>query len=42
MDLPQGSYEYKFIIDGVWQHDTENDACAHNEMGTMNSVVTVQ
>ena len=41
MDLPQGSYEYKFIVDGVWQHDAENDDCRHNEMGTVNSVVSV-
>lgn len=41
IDLPQGSYQYKFIVDGQWQHDSDNDACAHNEMGTVNSLVTV-
>lgn len=41
MDLPQGSYEYKFIVDGIWQHDPDNDALTQNEMGTINSVVSV-
>ena len=42
MELPKGAYEYKFIIDGVWQHDPDNDANAQNSMGTLNSVVLVE
>ncbi len=42
MDLPVGTHEYKFIIDGSWQHDPDNDAVSHNNMGTVNSLVSVQ
>ena len=42
LDLPVGTHEYKFVIDGNWQHDLDNDACSHNTMGTVNSVVTVK
>ena len=41
MELPKGVYEYKFIIDDVWQHDLDTDANLLNPMGTMNSVVLV-
>jgi len=41
IDLPVGTHEYKFIIDGNWQQDPENDACSHNTMGTVNSIVSV-
>lgn len=42
MDLPVGTHEYKFVIDGDWQHDADNDAISHNIMGTVNSLVSVQ
>ena len=41
LKLTPGSYEYKFVVDGQWQHDPENDRCAQNEVGTLNSVVLV-
>lgn len=41
MELPKGVYEYKFIIDDIWQHDLDTDANLLNPMGTMNSVVLV-
>ena len=40
--LPVGRYEYKFIVDGVWQCDP---ACADrvlNEHGSLNSVIEVK
>lgn len=41
MELPKGIHEYKFIIDDVWQHDLDNEACLLNPMGTFNSIVLV-
>lgn len=34
-----GSYQYKFIVDGQWLSDPDNDNCIPNAYGTMNSVV---
>lgn len=42
MELPKGAHEYKFIVDDVWLHDTGNEACLRNPLGTLNSVVLVQ
>ena len=37
--VPPGSHEYKFIFDGQWFVDSENNAWALNPFGTLNSVV---
>ncbi len=39
--LPQGTYEYKFIVDGQWRVDPDNSAWALNPYGTLNSVAQV-
>jgi 1,4-alpha-glucan branching enzyme len=40
--LLAGTYEYKFIIDGDWTVDTENENYSANSFGTMNSVALVE
>lgn len=39
--LPPGRYEYKFIVDGDWTHDTNNPNSVKNEHNTLNSVLFV-
>lgn len=41
VELAAGHHEYKFIIDGQWQTDPDNDAFAINVHGTSNSVAVV-
>lgn len=40
-DLPPGRYEYKFIADREWLHDSLNKESVMNEHGTLNSVLWV-
>lgn len=40
--LPKGKYEYKFVVDDKWTMDPNCPEWTHNDMGTLNSVVTVQ
>ena len=40
--LKPGSYEYKFVIDGVWCVDTNNPNFAPNDLGTLNSWLIVE
>jgi 1,4-alpha-glucan branching enzyme len=39
--LAPGTYEYKFVINGVWCVDPDCPDWAHNDLGSLNSVVTV-
>lgn len=39
--LPPGTYQYKFIVDGAWIIDPDNNQWALSPIGTMNSVVAV-
>ena len=39
--LGGGQHEYRFVIDGVWVKDPNNDASVMNEFGQENSVVAV-
>lgn len=41
VSLPSGSYEYKFIIDGQWRIDPNNDQTALNTCGSLNSIKKV-
>lgn len=41
LPLPQGRYEYRFIVDGNWANDQEQAECIPNPFGTWNSVVQV-
>ena len=40
--LAPGTYEYKFVVDGVWQADPECADFVQNDCGTLNSVITVK
>ncbi|MCJ7750570.1 MAG: glycogen-binding domain-containing protein [Armatimonadetes bacterium] len=41
VDLPPGTYQYKFIVDGKWVEDPKAESVA-NDFGTSNSVITVE
>lgn len=40
--LAAGTYQYKFVIDGIWCADPENVNSVANDQGTFNSVITVK
>ena len=42
LKLAPGRYEYKYVINGEWTADAENQDFVQNECGTLNSVVTVK
>ena len=39
--LSPGKYEYKFLIDGEWREDPQNDQTCPNSFGTHNSVLDI-
>jgi chromosome partitioning protein len=39
--LDPGKYQYKFVVDGQWITDPNNDRCIRNEFGETNSVLIV-
>ena len=39
--LAPGMYEYKFLVDGQWQNDPNNDQMLANSFGTLNNILTV-
>lgn len=41
LKLQKGQYEYKFVVDGVWQSDPANNDTVVNSLGTANSVLIV-
>lgn len=41
MLLPKGKYEYKFIINDVWTMDPKCQDWVPNNLGSLNSVITV-
>ena len=40
VDLPPGTYQYKFIVDGEWRQDPRAESCA-NDKGSRNSICRV-
>jgi len=36
--LPPGQYEYKFLVDGQWKQDPQNNRICPNNLGTYNNV----
>lgn len=40
--LKPGRYEYKFVVDGSWLNDPNNNAVIANSFGTQNSVIEVK
>jgi chromosome partitioning protein len=41
LDLKPGKYRYKFVVDGQWIHDPQNDQTETNPFGGIDSVLTV-
>jgi chromosome partitioning protein len=41
MRLKQGSYEYKYLVDGRWLIDPHNSRAVHDPYGGMNSLLSV-
>ena len=39
--LPPARYEYKFLVDGQWRNDPNNDQTCPNCFGTLNNVLIV-
>ena len=39
--LKPGTYQYKFVADGVWLNDPESQEQAKNAFGTVNSLVRI-
>jgi len=40
--LPEGTYRYKFVVDGVWRQDPANTVTEGDSMGGKNSVLSVK
>ena len=40
--LPEGTHEYKFLVDGDWTLDPECHDTTPNTFGTKNSIIQVQ
>ena len=40
--LTAGRYEYRYLVDGVWECDPNTQECVPNPFGSWNCVVTVQ
>ena len=40
--LKPGNYEYKLVVDGVWCVDPNNPDFVPNDLGTLNSLLTVE
>lgn len=41
LSLAEGTYEYKFIVNGLWVSDTKCPDCIPDGCGAMNSVLKV-
>ena len=39
--LKPGRYEYKFVVDGNWISDPDNENSSRNSFGSQNSVVEI-
>jgi 1,4-alpha-glucan branching enzyme len=42
LTLPDGEYEYRFVVDGAWVSDPQAKQTAPNPFGSANSVLRVQ
>ena len=42
LPVSPGRYEYKFVVDGDWVHDSEVTDVVKNQFGTFNSVLVVK
>ncbi|XP_052769806.1 5'-AMP-activated protein kinase subunit beta-2-like isoform X1 [Mya arenaria] len=41
VELPEGEHQYKFYVDGTWQHNS-NEPSKPNNMGSLNNILTVK
>jgi 1,4-alpha-glucan branching enzyme len=41
VDLAAGRYEYKFILDEQWVHDTDVPGVVANRFGSLNSIAVI-
>lgn len=41
LSLPPGRYEYRYLVDGIWENDPRPVECIPNAFGSWNCVVTV-
>jgi 1,4-alpha-glucan branching enzyme len=39
--LPPGNYEYKFLVDGQWKEDPQNDQTCLNCFGSHNNILNL-
>ena len=39
--VPEGSYQYRFLVDGEWRNDPANSQVCANCFGTLNNVLKV-
>lgn len=39
--IPPGNYEYKFLVDGQWKEDPQNDQTCLNCFGTYNNILNL-
>jgi chromosome partitioning protein len=42
LQLPPGTYRYRYVVDGEWRQDPENPETVHNEIGGSSSVLVVR
>lgn len=42
ISLKPGIYEYKFVVDGIWQEDPMSQRFSANPFGSLNSVIVVE
>jgi 1,4-alpha-glucan branching enzyme len=42
LTLPDGRYEYRFVVDGAWVSDPQSVQTAPNPFGSANSVLRVE
>jgi len=41
-DFKPGKYEYRFVVDGNWENDQNNNEIVPNNLGTFNNVLNVR
>ncbi|KAL4238142.1 5'-AMP-activated protein kinase subunit beta-2 [Mactra antiquata] len=41
VDIPEGEHQYKYYVDGAWQHNASEPSMSNN-LGTLNNIVVVK
>lgn len=41
-ELKPGRYEYRFVVDGNWENDQNNNEIVPNNLGTFNNILNVR